>query len=117
MKIILLDDERNYSDIYWISYPKHDEVIVLRTYQQFKNFVDNLDSLKDLLFTFDHDIQDFHSKGEYTGFDCVKYLIELIQDNTILNINDLNYCVHSMNPIGAANIKNYIENFKDFCNR
>jgi hypothetical protein len=67
MKIILLDDERNMSDIKWINYPQHDEVIIIRTYLDFTNFVASLNSLEGLLFTFDHDIQDFHNDIEYTG--------------------------------------------------
>lgn len=113
MKIILLDDERNMSDIKWINYPQHDEVIVIRTYLDFTNFIDSLNSLEGLLFTFDHDIQDFYDDGEYTGLDCAKYLIDAMMDNPDnLKKEHLNYIVHSQNPVGSLNIISYIETFK-----
>lgn len=118
LKVILLDDERDLSDIKWIAYPEHAEVIVIRTYKPFVEYINSIDSLKDLLFTFDHDIQDFYNKPysdrlyEYTGLDCAKYLIEAIMDRPELDIKDLNYVVHSMNPVGRENIISYIESYK-----
>lgn len=113
MKIILLDDERNMSDIKWIHYPQHDEVIVIRTYLDFTNFIDSLNSLEGLLFTFDHDIQDFYDDIEYTGLDCAKYLVDSMMDNPDnLKKEHLNYIVHSQNPVGSLNIISYIETFK-----
>lgn len=118
MKLILIDDERNFEDIKWIGYNNVSEVIVLRTFKQFKDYVNNLSTIKDSFFTFDHDLQDFYNKPysdrlyEYTGLDCAKYLIEAIMDRPELDIKDLNYVTHTMNPVGRENIESYIESYK-----
>ena len=127
MKIILLDDERNMSDIKWINYPQHDEVIVIRTYLDFTNFVASLSSLEGLLFTFDHDIQDYKnlsthdliptcygmvelgrndSKFEFDGLRCMYYLTTQVN-----NFNTDTVYIHSKNGIGAANMMAYVSQF------
>lgn len=46
---------------------------------------------------------------EKTGYDCAKWLADYCADN---GHKFPNYAVHSMNPVGSARIKNYIENAK-----
>ena len=119
MKLILIDDERNFEDIKWIHYNNVSEVVVLRTFKQFKEYIDKLETIENLFFTFDHDLQDFYNKPysnstyEYTGLDCVKYLIDCIIDSKF-HIKDFKYVAHTMNPIGKQNIESYIESYKRY---
>lgn len=112
MKIIFLDDERNIEDVTWKEYPSSYDLIVVRNYFQFIDVVDSLDTLEGVLFSFDHDLQDFHKEIEYTGLDCAKYLIEVMMENKNLRKEDLQYILHTKNPIGSLNIESYIETFK-----
>lgn len=80
--------------------------------------------------SFDHDLADVHynleseygpldefmdsaPRGkpyEFTGYDFAKWLCNWIINNDV-NIDGFTYAVHSANPVGAANIRNYMENF------
>lgn len=110
MKILFLDDERNIEDVTWVQYPEASEVITVRTFKEFCAAVDALDSLEDVLFSFDHDLQDFDEDGrEYTGYSCAYvlygYLLEEYFPHT-----DLNFIVHSQNPVGKTNITYLLDN-------
>lgn len=48
---------------------------------------------------------------EKTGLDCAKWLVNLCMDN---NLDLPDYIVHSMNPAGAKNIWEYLENYRKF---
>ena len=52
--------------------------------------------------------QDAQSYREKTGYDCAKWLVQYCMDN---NKDFPYYFVHSMNPVGADYIKNYINNY------
>lgn len=89
------------------------------------------DGLPDMI-SFDHDLADEHytpeeywddfeasekyqkevevNYKEKTGYDCAKWLIEYCTNN---NLKLPKYYVHSMNPVGARNIKNLLEDMKD----
>jgi hypothetical protein len=69
--------------------------------------------------SFDHDLanisynpitqQEHFEYREKTGYDCAKWLVNFCEENNIpLPI----YFIHSMNPIGAENIKGYLESYK-----
>lgn len=81
--------------------------------------------------SFDHDLADVHynlesaygpmdeymdgaprtgAPREFTGYDFAKWLCDWIMEN-VDNLDGFSYNVHSANPIGAANIRHYIENF------
>ena len=112
MKILFLDDERTLDQVTWIQYPRGiTDLTTVRDYYEFRVFVKQLLSLKNILFSFDHDLQCFEDGKEYTGLDCAKFLIEYIMDNPHLDPNDLNYIVHSKNPCGKLNIESYINTF------
>lgn len=119
MKIIFLDDERNPEDVFWINYPKNiTDIYIVRTYKEFVKAVNEYlhkDSIEDILFSFDHDIQDFNSDGyENTGKTCAIYLVEYMLNNPELDeVKDkLSFIIHSQNPIGKQNIESYINNYK-----
>lgn len=113
MKILFLDDERTLDQVTWIQYPRGiTDLTTVRDYFDFRVAVKQLLSLKNILFSFDHDLQCFEDGKEYTGLDCAKFLVEHIIDNLhYLDPNDLNYIVHSKNPCGKLNIESYINTF------
>lgn len=99
--------------------------IVVRDYESFcRNIMKS--GVPDLI-SFDHDLadghyhqnmqegvlnyntEDFDNDKYKTGFHCAKWLVEYCIEN---NCKIPDYYVHSMNPIGAENIKNYLEHFK-----
>lgn len=112
MNIIFLDDERNIDDVTWIQYPEYTNVLVARNKKEFNELLPK-SNLNEYLFSFDHDIQCFENGNEITGYTLAKELCYYILDNQ-LEISELNYIVHSKNPIGANNITAFIETFKNF---
>ena len=114
---IYLDDERTPNDKDWI---------VVRNYGQFiKKILDiGLDNID--VISFDHDlgdtaveeyytnvmnkgILDYDNIEEKTGYDAAKWLVEQYMDNITSPFPQV--YVHSANPIGAANIVNYVNRF------
>ncbi len=124
MKCIYLDDVRTPEQTVWVQYPKDCEFIIVRNYDDFCEIVDNLNSLDGVLFSFDHDIQDFTTdyydgiKKELTGYDCAKYLVECMLENPdVYDYKHLKYVVHSKNPVGAANIEGLFIDFINHCEK
>lgn len=58
--------------------------------------------------SFDHDLG---SDGEPTGYDFVKWLCERDMDFPGFIPEDFSYDVHSMNPVGAMNIRSYLDSY------
>lgn len=120
-KLIFLDDERNVEDVTWLQYPfeiNKVDITIVRTYQQFVEAVDKLESFENVFFSFDHDLADFFSCGsvEATGKDCAQYLIDCCLDcSEHFKADHIQYVVHSQNPIGKQNIELLLNHFKQFC--
>lgn len=72
-------------------------------YDEFVNFINTE------FISFDHDL----GEGK-TGFDCAKFLVEFCLDNGVLEIN---FQVHSQNPVGKENIEKLLANFNRLKNR
>ncbi len=121
---IFLDDERHPRDVTWIKIPNVTWQII-RTYKDFVSYITKNGPPENV--SFDHDlgilppIFDIHKTykrlyneelKDQTGYCAAKWLCNYCQDK---NIKFPNYTVHSMNPIGADNIKNYIENWRKHC--
>lgn len=47
---------------------------------------------------------------EYTGYDFAKWFCRWVMDNEV-DLTDFDYNVHSANPVGAENIRRYMESF------
>lgn len=58
------------------------------------------------LISFDHDLGTIES-----GFTLAKFIVEYCIDN---NKRLPLYLIHSANPVGAENIKSYMDNFSEF---
>lgn len=121
---IFLDDLRTLDMIYPKADPK--DWVIVRDFYQFVNYIQK-HGLPDFI-SFDHDLGFEHTKyyfengghdsppdplnanfKEKTGYDAAKWLCEFCLDN---DLKLPRYFVHSHNPVGAANIKAYLENFK-----
>jgi len=120
---LFLDDERNPKNVIWVQDVCYNGS--WRIVRNYNEFVAAIEMYKLPSFiSFDHDLADVHYSSmlkecdgeknvdygpEKTGFDCAKWLIEYCMDN---NTEVPEYAVHSMNPIGAKRIRDYIEGYK-----
>lgn len=131
MKYLFLDDIRIPSEVgnYIYSEPMYrlEEWYIVRDYVNFTYIIES-QGLPEVI-SFDHDLgedvaiinREFMSKRKAraikreskSGYDCAKWLVEYCQDRNL----PLPKCyVHSMNPVGAENIKNLLNNFKKMQN-
>jgi hypothetical protein len=109
--------------------PKDDNWTVVRSYDEFCDFIklNGLDSIERI--SFDHDLGDtammeyyrnvaknytidYDNIKEKTGFDCAKWLVNHSMD-TGIPLPEI--YIHSANPIGSANIMGYINNYYKNC--
>lgn len=126
---LFLDDERHPYQVKWVEMPLGPWIVV----RSYKAFVDVI-TIKGipLFVSFDHDLEiesyilsneairdgyehyyNDSERKEMTGYDCAKWLIDYCVDNSI---KFPDYQVHSMNPVGAENIRCIIENAKKHLN-
>lgn len=56
--------------------------------------------------SFDHDL----GENEPTGYDIVKWMVECDMNNSIIPY-EFTFYVHSQNPVGAKNIREYLNNY------
>ena len=127
---LFLDDFREvkqaadymYSRIGADNYVYHNEDwLIAKNYDDFVDIV-NEHGIPDLI-SYDHDLADEHyaPKDQYadynswaktreftekTGLDCAKWMVEYCRKQ---GVKHPAYFVHSMNPVGVANIKNYLQ--------
>jgi len=115
---LFLDDIRNPEDVKWVNLPTVSWVIV-RDYSQFvaEIVANGLPSF----ISFDHDLapshysdsmmlfQDPYHNQEKTGASCARWLTQYCDKN---NLDIPPYEIHSMNSIGAQNIKSILESYK-----
>lgn len=113
---IYLDDIRTPLDDMWT---------VVRSYDEFVSLIQNVGLNNVERISFDHDLGDtamdeywentvknytidYSNIKEKTGYDCAKWLVNYCMDTgeTMPKVY-----VHSANPIGAANILGYINNY------
>jgi hypothetical protein len=115
---IYLDDVRTPVDPKWI---------VVRSYEEFINKINELGFENIKVVSLDHDlgpesmnyffehtsktgIVDYNKFNEKTGYDCAKWLVE----NWLNGKPTFEVLVHSANPIGSTNIMGYINNYRYF---
>lgn len=113
---LFIDDERNPKDVTWVNLPKGVDWVVVRSFNEFVNTV--LQKGLPVFVSFDHDLADAHyanmPSAEKTGYDCAKWLVDYCLDS---NLNIPEFAVHSMNPVGAENIRRYLQNAKKFLSK
>jgi hypothetical protein len=62
--------------------------------------------------SFDHDLGIDESGNLLpTGYDFAKWIVEMDMDGIITVPSHFSFAVHSQNPVGAENIKSYLNNY------
>lgn len=116
MKYLFLDDKRNPKDVTWtliggVGYWGADWNIV-RSYDEAVAWVTE-HGFPDVI-SFDHDLGLLHYANDYsvgkTGYDFAKWLVNYDMDTNSMPSN-FSFTVHSKNPIGADNIRNFLNNY------
>ncbi len=65
--------------------------------------------------SFDHDLGvDEMGKLFPTGYDLAKWIVEMDMDAVLTLPNEFDFTVHSKNPVGAENIRSYLNNYLVF---
>ena len=110
IKGLFLDDERNPQDVTWINYPESIDWTVVRSYDKFfhKFYRETF-----LVFSFDHDIQDFNHRGvELTGYIVLRAMLGtfLTTPHGLFTFPEQVF-FHTKNPIGKENMEAYWNNF------
>lgn len=123
---LFLDDERMPKDVKWVQLPLGIKWTIVRDYKDFVKTIKEKGLPK--FITFDHDLgmehyEDFfkaqksgeplnyNAYTEKTGYDCAKYLVDYCIDH---DSDFPPFEVHSMNIIGAINIKSLVSSFRTF---
>lgn len=108
---VFLDDERNPEDVKWINLPEG-EWLIVRDYLDFVTKVSGLYESPEFI-SFDHDLGFGHGIPDNrakTGLDCAQWLVFFLLERKWPLPP---FAVHSMNPVGKANIENFLSNFKN----
>lgn len=108
---LFLDDIRYPADVRYDLGPYRD-VVICRTMDDAVWCVEQYGL--PTVISFDHDLADTHyiiGDGEKTGYTFAKWFCDYVMDNALDLPNNFRYHVHSMNPVGAENIRKYMENF------
>jgi hypothetical protein len=121
MKYLFLDDERMPGDVTWIDIGGGATWNIVRSFDQAVEWV-NQNGFPDVI-SFDHDlgyegydttesgiVVVTNAKEEKSGYDFAKWLVDLDMDTNAMPEN-FSFTVHSKNPIGAANIKGYLDSY------
>lgn len=115
---LYLDDMRNIPDL-------HPDWRLARNYHDALWYVNNYGIPYHI--SFDHDLADIHydipdyghsedfmvtdsAPYEFTGYDFAKWFCNHCMDNQI-DLSEFTYAVHSANPVGAENIRRYMDQF------
>jgi hypothetical protein len=108
---LFIDDERAPLDVKWGT---PGEKYIYLTYEWFiaRNLEDVLNLIKAFgmpsLISFDHDLGEDSS---YNGYEISQKIADMILDGEYKLPHDFQFIVHSKNPVGAANIRGYMNNF------
>lgn len=94
---IFLDDERMPCSAMF-------DAVIVRDFWAFKRTIVERGIPK--YVSFDHDL----GFSKHTGMDCAMFLIAMMFDYKPSNVEDFQYYVHSQNPVGAENIRCFMEN-------
>lgn len=106
---LFIDDERVPMDVKWGSWQDQE---LYRDGDWFiaRNWVETLEIVITYgfpsLISFDHDL----GKDEKTGYEIAQRLCDMVMDGVSMP-EDFSFKVHSKNPVGAENIRTYMENF------
>lgn len=96
-----------------VRYPTDNSWVIARNYHDAVWYVTNYGLPK--FISFDHDLTYDHympaiigQPHEFTGYDFAKWFCQHVSDKKLPLPNGFDFYVHSMNPIGAENIRFYM---------
>ena len=106
---LFIDDERVPMDVKWGTWQdqalyRDADWVIARNWGDVLEIVLTFGFPK--LISFDHDL----GEGEKTGYEIARKLCDMIMDGIPLPEN-FEFRVHSKNPVGAENIRSYMNNF------
>jgi len=106
---LFIDDERNPMDVKWGTWQDQEiyrdgEWVVAQNWHEVLELVMSIGFPR--MISFDHDL----GAGEKTGYEIAQRLCNMVMDGVPLSEN-FEYRVHSKNPVGAENIRTYMDNF------
>ena len=114
--LLWLDDYRNPFDLEanWLVFSpfellEGDEVIWVKSYNEFRKYIENW-GVPDICL-FDHDLGDESLTGEKTGKDCADFLVEYCLD---YGVKLPLWNCQSANVVGKENINSIMNNFKKY---
>lgn len=116
---IFLDDHRNPGEVTWCELPtlppgKTWEIV--RSYEDFIALLTGMSPETIVHVSFDHDLGYGHGLPDHeapNGYHCAKALVDWCMDEG----KPLpTFTIHSMNPVGAENIRAYLENYRKVSN-
>ena len=106
---LFIDDERVPMDVKWRT-PGERYMYLTYEWVIARNWVEVLELVVSFgfpkLISFDHDL----GKNEKTGYEIAQRLCSMVMDGDPLP-DEFDYLVHSKNPVGAENIRQYMNNF------
>lgn len=108
---LFIDDERVPLDVTWGSWQEQaayrdNEWFIARDWQDVLNLIKSFGMPS--LISFDHDLGD---NSEFNGYEISKKITDMILDAEYKLPNNFWFMVHSKNPVGAENIRTYMNNF------
>lgn len=107
---LFIDDERDPIDVAWGTWQERElyrtgDWLIARNWTEVLELVITFGMPN--LISFDHDLGD----NTLNGYEIAKRLCDLIMDAKYELSSDFRFLVHSKNPVGAENIRCYMENF------
>lgn len=111
MYVLWLDDYRvPHGDFLNVAQDLSAELVIVKNYDEFVRTIQARGC--PTLISFDHDLADEHYAGDFsrekTGMDCARWFGEWLLDDPTHLPNNFGFTVHSMNPVGAENIRSYL---------
>lgn len=107
---LFIDDERDPNEVYWVApvdLYKQGEWIICRQWDDVLIHIKTFGMPK--VISFDHDLGDVKSDG----YQIAKFLCDLDMNgsNDFRFPDEFEFFVHSQNPVGAKNIRDYMTNY------
>ena len=107
---LFIDDCRNPIDVKWGTIGerklyREDEWLIARNWAEVLELIVSLGMPK--MISFDHDLGD----NQPTGYDIAKHIANLIMNAEYELDPEFSILVHSKNPVGAENIRQYMKKF------
>ena len=93
-----------------IRHPDDSNYIIARTVEEAQQLIEKYGVPEHISFDHDLGVDDVGNLLP-TGYDFVKWLVEMDMDGNIELSSDFTFMVHSQNPVGAENIRVYLSNY------